>query len=590
MLFGNTEEKLPTHESAEELADKFAAYFVDKIVTIRNGLCNDISGHNDDPVNPVTSLLSEFEPATEQEVLKLIKKSASKSCDLDPIPTWLLKLCTDQLLTVIAYIVNLSLSTSTVPPELKLAYVTPLIKKVLLDPEILKNFRPVSNLAYISKLIERVVANRLNDHLSQNGLHECMQSAYKQMHSTETALLRVHNDLLMGVDADGGAILVLLDLSAAFDTIDHHILLRRLRNLGITGSALAWFRSYLYQRRQSVTIHGRRSKPRDLPFGVPQGSVLGPILFTLYTSPLGDIARKYGLKFHLYADDTQLYITFRPADGSSFQLSTETLCKCIEEIRVWMWKNLLKLNGDKTEILIVTTGRYKRHTFVDSICIDGAAIIPTDKVRNLGAIFDRSLNPEAFINATCKALWYNVRNIGRVRGSLTLDATKTLVQAYITSRLDYCNSLLYGAPASHLYRLQKVQNYAARIVMKIPKRNHITPVLAKLHWLPVRQRVEFKVLLYVYKALHGLAPIYLTELLHQYIPTRSLRSSTQHLLEVPSYRLDTFGGRAFATAGPVLWNALPGAIKTAASVDIFKKQLKTHLFQQTFPPVRGDEA
>ena len=122
--------------------------------------------------------------------------------------------------------------------------------------------------------------------------------------------MRVQNDLLVALDKDGGVILMLLDLSAAFDTIDHNILFRRLYNLGIRGPALSWFRSYLSGRTQSVVIGDIKSASRNLPYGVPQGSVLGPILFTIYTLPLGDIARKYGLKVHIYADDTQLYISF----------------------------------------------------------------------------------------------------------------------------------------------------------------------------------------------------------------------------------------------------------------------------------------
>ena len=233
LLFGPKVQKLPIHDSVQDLSEQFADYFIQKIVTIRNGLCQNINTDNQCDETDVILILGSLKPATDEEISKIICSSASKSYDLDPIPTWLLKLCLSELLPVITYIVNLSLSTSTVPYALKLALITPLLKKVLLDPEVLKNFHPVSNLTYLSKSIERVVVVRLNQQLIQNGLHEVLQSAYKQNNNTETALLKVQNDLLMAIDTHGGAVLILLDLSAAFDTIDHTILLQRLHQLGI---------------------------------------------------------------------------------------------------------------------------------------------------------------------------------------------------------------------------------------------------------------------------------------------------------------------------------------------------------------------
>ena len=193
---------------------------------------------------------------------------------LDPIPTWLIKEGRSELLPVMTNIINSSLRSSQVPKSMKSAIVTPLLKKSTLDPDILKNYRPVSNLSYISKLLERVLAGRLTDYMTENNLHEHLQSAYKPGHSTETALVKVQNDILTSIDQHGVVILVMLDLSAAFDTIDHDILFSRMENtLGITGQALAWFKSYLSGRTLRIKIDKSFSELQDILWSVPQGSV-----------------------------------------------------------------------------------------------------------------------------------------------------------------------------------------------------------------------------------------------------------------------------------------------------------------------------
>ena len=210
----------------------------------------------------------------------------------------------------------------------------PLLKKTNLDTEVLRNYRPVSNLQYTSKVLEKVVAAQLTSYMRKHDLYEKKQSAYRCYHSTETALLKVQNDLLVPMDKSCGVFLVLLDLSAAFDTIDHDILIKRLRdNLGLSGTALAWMNSYLRGRSQSVVINGTKSEPADLQYGVPQGSVLGPILFTIYASPIGAIAKRHNLEIHLYADDTQTYIFFKMKDFKSQAEAFRTIQECVSEIR-----------------------------------------------------------------------------------------------------------------------------------------------------------------------------------------------------------------------------------------------------------------
>ena len=291
------------------------------------------------------------------------------------------------------------------PSNLKLAILIPLINKACLDPEIFNHFRPISNLTYLSKLIEKVVATRLFDHMTTNGLHECLQSSYKKYHSTETALTCIHDDILRAVDEKRCVILLLLDLSAAFDTID--MLMSRLRKyIGLRDTALNWFRSYLSQRQQSVLINGVNSKMVPLSCGVPQGSVLGPILFTIYLLPLGDIIRKHGLKFHMYADDCQLYTSF----SMSTNEAVSSMQMAIGDIRAWYEANMLKLNDDKTEMLVIGS-KYRTIAKLPDLNMGSTVITPGEHVRNLGVIMDTKFTMEPHITKIIPIAFLKFRQI-----------------------------------------------------------------------------------------------------------------------------------------------------------------------------------
>uniref|UniRef100_A0A3B1JNM0 Reverse transcriptase domain-containing protein n=1 Tax=Astyanax mexicanus TaxID=7994 RepID=A0A3B1JNM0_ASTMX len=418
--------------------------------------------------------------------------------------------------------------------------------------------------------------------LHKEKLYEVFQSGFRQNHSTETTLLRVTNDLLSALDRGSNAILVLLDLSAAFDTIDHAILLDRLENLiGISlhliGSALTWFRSYLRDRFQCVYLNNECSYQSRVKYGVPQGSILGPLLFTLYMLPLGKIIRRHGINFHCYADDTQLYISAKPNE----ELCINQITDCIKDIKNWMTHNFLLLNSDKTEVLLLGPN-IDKNINVNTVDIDGHLIIPGKTVRNLGVIFDPILSFDAHICSIVKIAFFHLRNIAKIRSILSLDDAEKLVHAFITSRLDYCNALLAGSPHKLLHKLQLVQNAAARVLTRARKFDHITPILSSLHWLPVRFCIDYKILLLTYKSLNGLAPHYLQELLTPYNPPRSLRSQDAGLLLVPRIRKNYAGGRAFFYKAPQLWNSLPINIRDSDTLSIFKSRLKTFLFAQAF--------
>ena len=582
LLHKDHETPLPPHDSTQALADRFVRFFHSKIDKIRTELSNKhVSRVPDVPMYQTT--LDVFTSVSHAKVGSMIKKAPAKSSELDPIPTWLLKQCGDVPLSLITHIINTSLRTATMPTEYKLAILAPLLKKHGL-PLLENNFRPVSNLAFISKLIERCVSVQMIEHMTINNLHEALQSAYKEGHSTETALLKVHNDICWAIDNKQVTILVLLDLSAAFDTVDHDVLLERLSTrIGIRGSALQWFRSYLTGRTQRVRVKDSLSECCELSCGVPQGSVLGPLLFTVYILPLGDLLRSHGLGYKLYADDSQLYMVFRPLPSetcNALQLTTS----CVVDIDEWMVANFLKFNGGKTDMTIIGT-KQMLSKLPENLCLElcGTKVYPKSSVRNLGVVFDKNLNFEQQITNVCRASYYQLHNIRCARRYLTNEATATAIHAFVTSRLDYANSLLYGLPKCQLARLQRVQNTAARLLSGAKHKDHITPVLRDLHWLPITRRIEYKILTLTYKALAGTAPKYICDLLKLDRPSRLLRSSSDATRLVnPLTHLKCGGDRSFSKAAPMLWNKLPVSLRNAGSLDTFKAGLKTHLFKSEY--------
>jgi len=387
------------------------------------------------------------------------------------------------------------------------------------------------------------------------------------------------NDALCDIDNKKCVLLVLLDLSAAFDTIDHETLISRLENrYGVTGDARSWFESYLTGRTQSVLIRNYESEKCDLEFGVPQGSILGPKKFIGYTAPVVDIAKAHGVSLHLYADDTQLYITCDPTP-ESIAAAMKKLEACICDIRTWMAQNFLKLNDDKTEFLILGAPKQLKKVPKPTLQIGECKIEASESARNIGAIFDSNLSMEKHVNSVCKAAWCQLRRVGAIRKNLSNQATKTLVHALITSKLDNLNSLLYGLPNKILHKLERIQNASARLITRSKKYDHISPILRKLHWLPIKMRINYKILLITFKALNNKAPEYIKELL---LPCSGSRLKDKILLKNPLSKSARYGDRAFSRAAPHLWNALPDELRHCKSVNSFKSKLKTFMFAKTF--------
>ncbi len=252
-----------------------------------------------------------------------------------------------------------------------------------------------------------------------------------------------------------------------------------------------------------------------------------------------------------------------------------------QNIKDWMTSNFLLLNSDKTEILLIGPKDSTQNLLDYNLQLDGCNVT-SSTVKNLGVILDSNLSFENHISNVTKTAFFHLRNISKLRNMLSVSDAEKLVHAFMTSRLDYCNALLGGCPASSINKLQIVQNAAARVLTRSRKYDHITPILQSLHWLPIKFRISYKILLLAYKALNGLAPAYLTNLLSRYNPTRSLRSQNSGLLVVPRIAKSTKGGRTFSYLAPKLWNSLPENVRGSDTLSLFKSRLKTHLFSQAF--------
>ena len=387
-----------------------------------------------------------------------------------------------------------------------------------------------------------------------------MQSAYRKFHSTETSLLRVYNDISVSLDKGHVTALTLLDLSAAFDTIDHNTLTNRLAEwYGVYGMALAWFKSYLCGRQQKIKNDKSFSDSSFLEHGVPHGSVLGPLLSRLYTAPLSTIISSYGLNHHLYADDTQIYIS----------LTGDTATESLKML----------------QSRITVCSRSQRGKFINlfPFAVFDNEMNPADSARNLGVFFDSGVNFCQHISQVSSSCFYHIRDLKRIRKSLPLALAKQIAVALVTSKLDYCNSPLHEIPAKFLQKLQRVQNCLARVVTKAPRFCHSIPLLKSLHWLPIKFRIQSKRCNFVFRCLNDGQPSYLSSLLFSADSVKHLRSNNTNKLKVPRIRTK-FGERAFSVSGPTLWNLLPAHLGVAKNISSFRKLLKTHFFDLAFPP------
>jgi retron-type reverse transcriptase len=578
----------PKHSADSDdvgLCEQFSDYFVSKIEQLRHNIASKLSHSQSSqplPSEPIHDgpLLDSIPPVTPNEVSKLLTSISSTSSILDYIPTSLLKSTHLVFSELIAKLATLSFQEGCFPHSFKTALVTPLIKKPNLDPSNLSHYRPISNLNNISKILEKLFLSRLQPHILTSPNFNPYQSAYRRNHSTETALLCTLDHVYHSANTHKSTILVSLDLSAAYDTIDHSILLNRLRStFGISGTALQWITSYLTNRSQYVKLGNSSSNHKASTSGVPQGSVLGPLLFTIYVSPIASLLSHWGANQHQYADDTQLFIS---VSQSSAPADLHILESALADLSQWLSLNCLALNPEKSDaILLGTHQRNNTLSNISHINVAGSTVPLSNYVKLLGVTLDNSLTFHKHVNQVSQSCYYHLKALRHIRHCLDNHTASLIAHALISSRLDYANSVLFGAPHYVTHKLQRIQNSLARIVLQSDSRAHSEPLLRKLHWLPVHSRIRFKLATITYKALSTNTPQYLASRIHYHQPVRSLRSSDQHYL-LPTPSSTNFGSRSFRSAAPLIWNAIPLEIRSSPTMETFKRNLKTHYF--CFPP------
>ncbi len=573
-LLDKTKDKvLPYYSDPKKLADEFNHFYVEKVTKIRNSIPKSTEAEDSSGYSRLFTgeRMNEFRLVTVEDVKQIVKQSGIKTSMEDPIPSQVLQQSLDVSLPVLTELINKSLVEGSMK-GVKESVIDPLLKKEGLDTDGKKNYRPVNNLLFFSKLVERVVDKQLNEHMSQNNLHENSQFAYKQHHNTETMMLGVTDEVLRGFDENLATIVIFLDLSAAFDTIDVDKFLKIMNEeIGVGGTVLKWFRSFLSGRTQRVKIENVYSDSLRVPCGAPQGSVLGPRVYNINTRSQPMVFKHCMFTSSSFADDSngrkQFALTFQ------FHVINNDLSDCLRHIIDWNNAHFMKINPDKTEIMLLRPSSLNKDVIINGFIFEGQCIRFSSEVKNVGVWIDKNLIMDKHINYIASHCYKILKDIGRIKKHLQKSHLERLVHAVIASRLDYCNSLFVNISKDNIYKLQKVQNAAAKIILGWRRRDSASSALKELHWLNVDARITFKILLLVFKVLKGKCSKNL-ELKYKGF---NGRPDDYLMLQTPNFKT-VYGTRLFEYNGSRLWNALPAATRAEEDIEKYKGTLKTILF------------
>ena len=510
--------------------------------------------------------LFKFQSVTEEEVGKIIRSLPSnKTPGLDKVTARVLKDSLPITLSAITNLVNTSFSSNTFAQVWKSAEVIPILKSG--DPDEPSNTRPISLLPIMSKVCERSAHSQFVDFLDQNEKISKLQSGNRRFHSTETALLYFADEILKNMDDKKVSVIVLLDMSKAFDSIRHDLMLSKLHRIGVSSGACTWFGSYLSQRCQVVNIANSVSDPLPLTVGVPQGSILGPVLFTLYVNDLLSVPRH--CQAMGYIDDTKIFLGL---PSSQISDAVTALNKDLSEIARWCCTNSLLINPDKTKLLVIRVPQLTRSLpSIPPVKLLGKEIKSVTVAKDLGVIFDSSLSFNEHVTKTVSDCMHRLIRINRIKHLLDRKTLLSLINAFVFSKLFYCSSVWSNTSKTNIKRLQLVQNFAGRIVLGLRKYDRISDGLESLKWLPIADKLFLNDSVMVHKCLNGRAPDYLSQKFTRRLDLHNRDTRNKKDLNLPRCRLKT-GQRSFAYRGAACWNSLPKDLKEVVDGRIFKKR------------------
>jgi len=508
-----------------------------------------------------------FSPTDSHEIYKILGSLKPKtSTGHDKISTKFLKSIDISIAVPLSIIANKSMLEGVVPDAIKTAKVVPIFKAK--NKQILNNYRPISLLPSISKILEKIIHKRLYHFLNMNNILYPSQYGFRPKHSTTNAVTEFITNTLNGFEQNKYTLALFLDLSKAFDTIDHTILLNKLNHYGIRGVALNWFRSYLSGREQYVQYKNAQSEKRQISLGVPQGSVLGPLLFIIYTNDLPNYITD--VKTILFADDTTIYIT-----SDDINNMYDTMNVQLETLTDWFKANKLSLNVNKTNHMFL---HHKRNppTVNKTVKIDNQIINKIDSVKFLGVHIDHKLQWHDHIKLCANKIRSGLYALNASKRYMSKANLCTLYFSLVHSHLTFSNLIWGSATKSSLQKLFVLQKKSVRIVAKAAYNDHSPPLFKQLGIPNLFDINQLETCKFIYAHYHATLPLPLTAIFNINANVHNFNTRQRDNIHKPPVKSDVFF-RSFLCIGPDMWTKLPDKLKTARTITSFGSQLKLFL-------------